>query len=433
MKTQNINQPDQEGKDGLSDHPFEQKGSGKTMTPPAFQLKANSEVNQNSLQLKGGGESSGPGSGSGGGGTGLPGELKSGIEGLSGYSMDDVKVHYNSSEPAQMQAHAYAQGTDIHIGPGQEQHLPHEAWHVVQQKQGRVKPTVQLKGKVAVNDDAGLEREADEMGAKALQMKSEGPVTSSGLGFAGGSEVVQRAIWYEGSVPEFQIDGNKPSFIGDVKAMVLLASQSRDHIVPYAAIENDLAVLLNQYLANPGNTTDLTNFSEALFPNKIGNSSYDAMVQHRTRLLNTLAAGTTGNYQAHARSFLSRLNSSTDNIRAGDSSLNSSIGESLDTDFIPGFQTVAFGGLAVVGSSGAQMLPAGTNYLRLNPGSESVLYEYQNHTTQELSFVLNPTTNTQVSSVDAPSPTGGAAPATVSGLPVVVFDPAGTGVPFLYQ
>lgn len=35
----------------------------------------------------------------------------------------------------------YSQGTDIHIGPGQEKHLPHEAWHVVQQKQGRVKPT----------------------------------------------------------------------------------------------------------------------------------------------------------------------------------------------------------------------------------------------------------------------------------------------------
>ena len=35
---------------------------------------------------------------------GLPGNLKSGIEQLSGYSMDDVKVHYNSSQPAQLQA-----------------------------------------------------------------------------------------------------------------------------------------------------------------------------------------------------------------------------------------------------------------------------------------------------------------------------------------
>ena len=100
--------------------------------------------------------------------TGLPDNLKSGVESLSGYSMDDVKVHYNSSKPAQLQAHAYAQGADIHVAPGQEKHLPHEAWHVVQQKQGRVKPTKQLKSKVNINDDAGLEKEADVMGAKAM-------------------------------------------------------------------------------------------------------------------------------------------------------------------------------------------------------------------------------------------------------------------------
>lgn len=104
--------------------------------------------------------------------TGLPDNLKSGVESLSGYSLDDVKVHYNSGQPAQLQAHAYAQGTDIHVAPGQEQHLPHEAWHVVQQKQGRVNPTLQLKG-VAINDNDSLEQEADTMGGKALQMMSE--------------------------------------------------------------------------------------------------------------------------------------------------------------------------------------------------------------------------------------------------------------------
>ncbi len=104
--------------------------------------------------------------------TGMPDNLKSGIENLSGYSMDEVRVHYNSSSPAQLQAHAYAQGTNIHLGPGQEKHLPHEAWHVVQQKQGRVKPTLQTKGGMNVNDDTGLEKEADVMGSKALQMKS---------------------------------------------------------------------------------------------------------------------------------------------------------------------------------------------------------------------------------------------------------------------
>lgn len=101
--------------------------------------------------------------------TGLPDNLKSGVENLSGYSLDDVKVHYNSSKPSELQAHAYAQGTDIHVAPGQEQHLPHEAWHVVQQKQGRVQPTMQMKAGVPVNDDVGLETEADVMGAKALQ------------------------------------------------------------------------------------------------------------------------------------------------------------------------------------------------------------------------------------------------------------------------
>ena len=105
--------------------------------------------------------------------TGLPDQLKSGIESLSGMSMDDVRVHYNSSQPAQLNALAYAQGSDIHLAPGQEQHLPHEAWHVVQQAQGRVRPTMQMAGGLSVNDDAGLEREADVMGARMTILKPQ--------------------------------------------------------------------------------------------------------------------------------------------------------------------------------------------------------------------------------------------------------------------
>jgi len=98
--------------------------------------------------------------------TGLPDNLKAGVESLSGFSMDDVRVHYNSSQPATVQALAYTQGTDIHVAPGQEQHLPHEAWHVAQQMAGRVEPTTEVGG-MAVNDNIGLEHEADVMGAKA--------------------------------------------------------------------------------------------------------------------------------------------------------------------------------------------------------------------------------------------------------------------------
>lgn len=106
--------------------------------------------------------------------TDLPDNLKFGIENLSGMSMDHVNVHYNSSQPAQLNALAYAQGSDIHIAPGQEQHLPHEAWHVVQQAQGRVQPTMQMKDGVPVNDDKSLEHEADVMGGKALSVGQQG-------------------------------------------------------------------------------------------------------------------------------------------------------------------------------------------------------------------------------------------------------------------
>ncbi len=104
--------------------------------------------------------------------TGLPDALKAGVESLSGEDLSGVRVHRNSPEPAQLRALAYARGNDIHVAAGQEQHLPHEAWHVVQQRQGRVQATGQLKG-VDLNDDSGLEAEADRMGSKALQMRRE--------------------------------------------------------------------------------------------------------------------------------------------------------------------------------------------------------------------------------------------------------------------
>jgi hypothetical protein len=109
--------------------------------------------------------------------TGLPDTLKAGIESLSGFNMDHVRVHYNSAKPAQLRAHAYAQGSEIHIAPGKAEHLPHEAWHVVQQARGIVGPTMQAGG-VLVNDDAALETEADVMGARAQETGGQAPMES---------------------------------------------------------------------------------------------------------------------------------------------------------------------------------------------------------------------------------------------------------------
>jgi hypothetical protein len=105
--------------------------------------------------------------------TGLPDALKAAVESLSGVSLQNVRVHYNSGKPGQLQAHAYTQGSEIHVAPGQEKHLPHEAWHAAQQAQGRVPVTAQLEG-VRLNDDAGLEHEADAMGARAASMRGTG-------------------------------------------------------------------------------------------------------------------------------------------------------------------------------------------------------------------------------------------------------------------
>ena len=86
--------------------------------------------------------------------SGLPESLKPEIESLSGMDLDHVAVHYNSRKPAQLNAYAYAQGSQIHIAPGQESTLPHEAWHVVQQVQGRVSPTVRTPIGVGTDEEA---------------------------------------------------------------------------------------------------------------------------------------------------------------------------------------------------------------------------------------------------------------------------------------
>lgn len=96
----------------------------------------------------------------------LPSDLQHQIEALSGVTMEGVRVHRDSPLPAEIGALAFAEGSTIHLGPGQEAHLAHEAWHVVQQRCGVVAPTRAVCGR-ALNDDPVLEREAETMGARA--------------------------------------------------------------------------------------------------------------------------------------------------------------------------------------------------------------------------------------------------------------------------
>lgn len=54
----------------------------------------------------------------------------------------NVGVSYNPNDHGLLGALAYTSGKDIHVASGQEKHFPHEAWHVEQQAQGRVQPTI---------------------------------------------------------------------------------------------------------------------------------------------------------------------------------------------------------------------------------------------------------------------------------------------------
>jgi hypothetical protein len=232
MKTQETRK-DQSQHNAL-DAPETAAIQAKSFSPPSFQLKSSpvvagaesegAEEQSETVQKvaaagpdfadadpnAGGGNAGGAG---GAGGNGLPNDLRGGIESLSGLDMSDVKVNYNSDKPKQLNALAYAQGSDIHIGPGQEQHLPHEAWHVAQQKQGRVQPTTMMKGATPVNDDKGLEHEADVMGAKAANLGKSGQGPAQRKAAVPGAAQLKHA-YPGGTAMQLKEDGAAVQFAG---------------------------------------------------------------------------------------------------------------------------------------------------------------------------------------------------------------------------
>ena len=94
----------------------------------------------------------------------VPVQLRQVAEYLSGKDLSDVRVHYHSDKPARLGAAAYAQGSDIFIGPNQQVHLPHELWHVVQQKSGALAGVATQLGDDLVVENALLEKEVDIIG-----------------------------------------------------------------------------------------------------------------------------------------------------------------------------------------------------------------------------------------------------------------------------
>lgn len=159
-----------------------------------FNLKADFGDNRSTIQKQSAEEEEIPGGISSSTSGALPNPVRSQMENALGADFSDIKVHADSQSATDVGALAYTQGNDVHFAPGQynpetsggQELIGHELTHVVQQRDGRVQPTLEVAG-MPVNDDKSLEEEADEGGRKAAQMKLDSS-RSLKVGYQGNSD-----------------------------------------------------------------------------------------------------------------------------------------------------------------------------------------------------------------------------------------------------
>lgn len=223
----------------------EQETEGKSLTPPPFQLKAGDDA-PSLPQDNGSGKSS----------NGLPQTVQAKMEQTLGADFSGVNIHAESSKASEAGALAYTQGKDVHFAPGQfqpdtqkgQELIGHELTHVVQQQKGQVRPTGEVNG-MALNDDPGLEQQADIMGAKAAQAKVD-PSADSKKPLAGGGGGAVQAKMEDAPVGQEEMagpEGGAPQADGKMDPAVVMAQE----IAAEAGL-TQLAALPNQEVAAPG-------------------------------------------------------------------------------------------------------------------------------------------------------------------------------------
>lgn len=243
-------------------------------------------------------------------------------------------------------------------------------------------------------------------------------------------KTLQRHIHWVTPPGQFQIDHVRPGWMDGAGALVHVPGlTSRNHIIDFENIQNDLAIILNNIVVGggpPAHVVNLINFTNALVHTPgVAQASMFAIRATLIAALGPPVINATAHIQA--RLLLSRLNSSPDNVRVGNAAINTSIGQNIDADFTPGIFPFA-GGMVRTAAAPAGALVAAQPVLTLTPASNLQVYRYQEYTTQMISFVINPVNNRQLSS--GMGPTVGAL-----GLPypVLVTDPALINLPYLYQ
>ncbi len=139
------------------------------------------------------------------------------MERAFGQDFSKVRLFPDSRRAADMGAVAFTQGSDVHFSPGSWQPhsaagqalLGHELAHVVQQRQGRVKPTGRIGG-APLNDSPTLEQEADRMGARAAA--GQHAIASSGLASADGGAGVVQGVFPDNWIQEVNPDVKVPAW-----------------------------------------------------------------------------------------------------------------------------------------------------------------------------------------------------------------------------
>lgn len=249
--------------------------------------------------------------------------------------------------------------------------------------------------------------------------------------------VAAQIYWQNG---QFVIDNVRPAWQGAV-ANLNVANGSRNHIIAFEVIQNDLAFKLNRLRTNnmqQGDINNLVALTEALFING-PNVEVQAMRQARANLLQAIQQNNQNNFQALSQTLLGLLNSSSANVRVGNAALNNAIGYSIDAEFSPGLAN--YNGPANTTQGQVQFNgPA----LRLTPHSNAIVYRYQAASGLALSFVVNgihgvqnqaAPNGVQLSSTMLPQIPQNQLPNPINPqpYPVLVTEPTNNGVPFLFR
>jgi hypothetical protein len=226
--------------------------------------------------------------GLGAGVTGLPPSLRAGLRDLSGLSMDHVRVHHDSPMPARVRAHAYTQDAEIHLAPRQGAHLAHEAWHAVQQRQGRVKPTLRENGAV-INDAPVLEAEADRMG-RALHARRaglgggepSGPRAAAGPAPSAHAPV-QRVVIEDEKHGGFYDDGDPDARRYETKVEAAAAARRRGELAGMAGSGLAAAGRANlrrtRFAVAPGTDEKHAGYIQQAFSGNSGSASHDRVTR----------------------------------------------------------------------------------------------------------------------------------------------------------